>query len=84
MIRALLLATQLLAPDCQRLCLGVCYWDWVADYCHDSRVARLGPWDVVPWGYVPPAEHTFPAWPIPYPSPWGCYPMERYPELSSP
>ncbi len=77
MIRALALAAAILAPDCQRLCLGVCYWDWQNWYCRDSRVARLGEWDVVPWGYEPPKEHDFPGWVVPYPKAFGEYPMEQ-------
>lgn len=79
MTRALLLAAHLLAPDCQWLCLGKCYYDWVRAYCVDSRVARLGEWDVVPWGYEPPRESSFPAWPIPYPLTWGSYSTEVEP-----
>lgn len=77
MIRAVTLAAALLAPDCQRLCLGTCYFSWTKLYCEDSRVARLGCWDVVPWGYEPADERDFPAWPIPYPRAWGEYPMEH-------
>lgn len=79
MIRALLLAAAALAPDCSRLCLGVCYYDWVAGYCQDSRVVRLGTWDVVPWGYEPPTERSYPAWIVPYPRAWGEYPTESEP-----
>lgn len=77
MIHALVLAASLLAPDCQRLCLGRCHYDWVRGYCADTRVARLGEWDVVPWGYDPPRERDFPAWVCPYPFAWGEYPTER-------
>ena len=84
MIRALLAAATLLAPDCQPLCLGVCYWDWAQGYCQDSRVVRLGEWDPLPWGYEPPHEREFPAWDIPYPSAWGYYPLEKHPEIYQP
>lgn len=79
MIRAIAIAAYLLAPDCQRLCLGTCWFDWQLGYCQDTRVVRLGEWDVVPWGYVPPAENEFPAWPLAYPRPWGSFPLEQEP-----
>ena len=78
MIRGLALAVALLTPDCQPLCLGVCWYDWAKGYCMDTRVARLGTWDVVPWYYSPPQEREYPAWVLPYPSAWGEYPTERY------
>jgi hypothetical protein len=77
MIRALILAAHLIEPDCQRLCLGVCTYDWQHGYCADTMVARLGEWDVVPWGYVPPKEHDFVGWVVPYPKSYGEYPMEQ-------
>lgn len=77
MIRMLLVAAYLIAPDCQRLCLGVCYYDWSVGYCQDSRVVRLGTWDPIPWGYVPPSERDFIGWAVPYPRQWGEYPLER-------
>lgn len=73
------MAAALLAPDCQRLCLGTCHYDWSLGYCWDSRVARLGAWDPLPWGYIPPAESSYPAWVLPYPMEWGSYPLEREP-----
>jgi hypothetical protein len=76
-IHALAIATALLAPDCQRLCLGKCWWDWQLNYCYDTRVVRLGEWDPLPWGYEPPREGEFPAWVLPYPKQWGEYPMEK-------
>ena len=76
MIRALLIAAHLLEPDCQRLCLGVCHYDWQAGRCDDSRVHYLGTWDVVPTSYVPPKERDFPGWVIPYPAEWGTYSLE--------
>lgn len=80
MIRALLLATQLLAPvDCQRTCLygSRCFYSWWYLRCEDSRVVHLGEWNPIYWGYKPPREQDFPAWVIPYPRPWGSYPLEQ-------
>lgn len=84
MIRALLAAATLVTPDCQPLCLGVCHYDWRLGYCYDTRVARLGIWDVVPWGYIPPEERDFPGWVVPYPKQYGEYPMEQHaPEVEA-
>lgn len=77
MIRAFALAMTMLSPDCQRLCLGVCRWDWAVMRCEDSRVKYLGTWDPLPLDYTPPRENDFPAWVIPYPRDWGEYPLEK-------
>ncbi len=77
MIRALAIAAALVTPDCQRLCLGTCWWDWQVNYCQDTRVVRLGTWDPLPWGYEPPSERDFPAWPLQYPKEWGEYMTEH-------
>lgn len=81
MIHAIALAAALLAPDCQRLCLGKCWWDWQLMYCRDTRVVRLGTWDPIPTDYEPPGEKDFPGWVIQYPKEWGSYPMEQQPAV---
>jgi len=77
MFRALLIAAYVLAPDCQRLCLGVCHFDWMNNRCADTRVAYLGTWDPIPLDYTPPNESSFPAWSVQYPKQWGEYPAEK-------
>ena len=77
MIKAILLAVAFLSPDCQRLCLGKCWYDWRLFRCHDTRVAFLGTWDPIPTDYEPPKEQSFPAWVLPYPKAWGEYTTEK-------
>lgn len=82
MVRAILIAAALLAPDCQRLCLygSRCFYSWWYMRCEDSRVVVIGPADIVPTDYQPVAEHEYTGlWSIPYPRPWGAYPLEKQP-----
>lgn len=72
-------------PACQPLCLygSVCRYDFANMYCEDSRVKRLGEWDVSGPDYKPKKEYEYgPLWAIPYPKDWGYYTLEQRPTPS--
>jgi hypothetical protein len=72
-----LLTSPLWTPDCQRLCLGECHYDYNRGRCYDSRVVYIGTWDPVPLDYSPPTIYEFPVSRIPFPVDFGYYPLEQ-------